>query len=99
MRSAYLIAVGLLVAASHTAAAQTPAAAEQRITHTIHSSVLGEDRTIHVFLPDGYRASEKYDVVYVLDAEMLVRFVPPIRTFGEINDLIPPVIIVGVDNL
>ncbi len=81
---------------------RTPTPPEARtVTLTVASTILKEDRPIHVFLPAGYRpdSSDRYDVVYVLDGEMLARFFPPIREFDEINELIPPVIIVGVDNL
>lgn len=72
----------------------------QELKETLHSKVLNEDRPIQVFLPTGYDpAKKRYDVVYVLDGEMLARFVPPVRAFAEENELMPPVIIVGVPNL
>lgn len=80
--------------------AETPAD-NQAIVQTVHSNLLNEDRTVQVFLPAGYKpdSSTRYDVVYVIDGEMLGRFFPPVRSFDEENDLIPPVIIVGINNL
>jgi predicted alpha/beta superfamily hydrolase len=91
----------LLLAMGGRAYAEATPAPGQAIEHKLHSTILGEERTIHVYLPAGYKAesADKYDVVYVLDGEMLVRFFPPVRAFAEENDLIPPLIIVGINNL
>jgi predicted alpha/beta superfamily hydrolase len=77
----------------------TAASPDKSTTLTLHSNLLNEDRTVHVYLPAGYKQSERYDVVYVIDGEMLVRFFPAVRAFDEENDLVPPLIIVGIDNL
>jgi len=71
-----------------------------QVAATIHSTVLNEDRPIQIFLPKDYVPSgRKYDVLYVLDGEMLGRFVPPVRAFAEENELVPPLIIVSVPNV
>ena len=97
LRALWLI---LLVAPANNARAET-LSPDQAIAHTFHSAVLGEDRTVHVYLPTAYKAgsAERYDVIYVIDGEMLVRFFAPVRAFAEENDLVPPLVIVGIDNL
>jgi len=95
-----LIVLLLLLIGSGGAYAQAPAP-DQAIVQTLHSTILGEDRTVHIYLPAGYKAgaTDRYDVVYVIDGEMLLRFFPPVRAFAEENDLVPPLILVGIDNL
>lgn len=42
---------------------------------TLDSDILGETRTIKVWLPENYAESgEAYPVFYLLDAEMVMRF-------------------------
>jgi len=98
---ATLIGSVLLLSLASGARADPLPSSLEPLKQRIHSNVLGEDRTIQIFLPAGFKAgsTDRYDVIYVLDGEMLVRFFPPVRSFAEENDLIPPVIIVGVDNL
>jgi predicted alpha/beta superfamily hydrolase len=70
----------------------------QEKSDSLYSNILKEKRFIQVFLPANYQAGTKYDVLYVLDGEMLSRFVTPIRSFAEENELIPPIIIIGIKN-
>ncbi|MEO8452318.1 MAG: alpha/beta hydrolase-fold protein, partial [Gemmatimonadota bacterium] len=72
----------------------------QERADSLHSKILDEQRFLQVYLPAGYdsSAARKYDVVYVLDGEMLARFLPPIAAFEESNELMPPVIVVGIKN-
>jgi predicted alpha/beta superfamily hydrolase len=96
------ILLALLCAGSSAAPAADASAGTygQEIQDKLHSIVLGEDRPIQVNLPVGYDpAHRKYDVVYILDGEMVGRFVPPIRAFAEENELMPPVILVSIPNL
>lgn len=99
--SSWAAAAGLAIALCLTTSvrAQDAVALDKVINQTLHSTVLNEDRVVQIYLPAGYKPTEKYDVVYVLDGEMLVRFFPPVRAFDEENDLIPPVIIVGINNV
>lgn len=68
---------------------------------TFHSNILNEDRTILVYMPDGYAESnESYPVLYLTDGE--THF---IQTGGTINFLsspgigyMPKLIIVGITN-
>ena len=98
----FLTLVALIAVLSNRVHAQSPSPSQnnKEISETLHSDILNEDRSIQVFLPDSYKtsSSEKYDVIYVIDGEMLARYFPPIRSFDEENDIIAPVIIVGIKN-
>lgn len=69
---------------------------------TLHSAILGEDRTLNIYLPEGYSDTVKYPVIYLLDGAAdedfihvagLVQF----NTFPWINR-IPKSIVVGIAN-
>ena len=69
------------------------------ITHTIRSSVLNQDRTIQIYVPDDYENSEKsYPVLYILDGQWYflsgVAIQKALRTPGAI----PEMIVVGIKN-
>lgn len=68
----------------------------------LHSSILNEDRTLNIYLPEGYHADSSYPVIYLLDGGAdedfihvagLVQF----NTFEWINR-IPKSIVVGIAN-
>lgn len=81
-----------------------PLPAPEKIT--IHSRVLGEDRTLLVWLPEGYEdSSQRYPVLYVLDGEYFfpvavsaVRFLSELGYEGGQHP-IPEMIVVGVVNV
>ncbi|MBV9962780.1 MAG: alpha/beta hydrolase [Parafilimonas sp.] len=68
---------------------------------TIHSNILNEDRTVLVYLPEGYSESnESYPVLYLTDGETHL-----IHTGGDVSflsspgiDYMPKLIIVGITN-
>ncbi len=75
------------------------------VSETIHSTVLGEDRMLHIALPQGYHpdSAARYPVIYVLDGGAdedfihisgLVQF----ASFPWIEWL-PPSIVVGIANV
>ncbi|RFS22708.1 hypothetical protein DVR12_13015 [Chitinophaga silvatica] len=66
---------------------------------SVYSKILGEQRYLQVYLPDNYSKDKKYDVVYALDGEMLGRFIPPVLSFSQENELMPPVIVIGIKNI
>jgi predicted alpha/beta superfamily hydrolase len=73
---------------------------------TIHSSVLGEDRTLLVWLPEGYeQSSRRYPVLYVLDGEYFFPVaVSAVQFLSELGyeagqHPIPEMIVVGVVNV
>jgi predicted alpha/beta superfamily hydrolase len=68
------------------------------ITDTIRHCNLNEQRLVGVVLPEGYKndSANKYDVLYVLDAEDDARKVFNIERFLEDYSFIPPNIIVHI---
>ncbi len=87
----------LAAAVSATAASAQPIAIGD--TTTLRSEILDEERTLLVYLPQGYDTSaERYPVLYLLDGE--TRFH---HTTGTVQSLarsghIPQMIVVGVTN-
>ncbi len=70
---------------------------------TIHSTELNEDRTLNIYLPEGYNSNESYPVIYLLDGSAdedfihiagLVQF----ANFEWVN-LLPKSIVVGISNV
>ena len=69
------------------------------INHIIESSILNQDRTIQIYIPDGYSDSEQeYPVLYILDGQWYflsgVAIQKALRTPGAI----PEMIVVGINN-
>lgn len=69
-------------------------------TRALRSEILDETRTIKVWLPESYaKSSATYPVMYLLDAEMTMRFAKAAATVAELGgDKIPEMIVVGIDN-
>ena len=66
---------------------------------TLHSKVLGEDRTIFVSLPDSYgNGSDKYPVLYLTDAQWQFAQTRTTVQFLARNGLLPEMIVVAVTN-
>src|SRR5210317_1745424 len=67
----------------------------------LESDILGETRTIKVWLPENYAESgEAYPVFYLLDAEMVMRFAKAAATVAELGgDALPEMIVVGIENI
>jgi predicted alpha/beta superfamily hydrolase len=68
----------------------------------LFSKVLKEERTLNVYLPQGYGASEqKYPVLFVLDADHMLSFARVVGTVGEQSQFgnIPEMIIIGIQNV
>lgn len=65
---------------------------------TIPSVSLNTKRTIKVYLPDGFKAADKYPVIYVLDANWM--FDPVVSDVVKLQDfsVIPPCIVVGINS-
>lgn len=70
------------------------------VNHTISSSVLKEERQIQVYLPDGYKNSnKKYPVIYLLDGQRFFLYgASLVQSFSEFN-LTPDFIVVGITNV
>lgn len=67
---------------------------------TIESKVLNEERTMLVYLPDGYDKAEiNYPVMYVLDGSWHFHHASGIVQFLSSRGVIPPTILVAVVNV
>lgn len=69
---------------------------------TLHSEILGEDRTLNVYLPEDYDQNLKYPVIYLLDGSADEDFIHIVglvqyNTFSWV-DRIPKSIVVGIAN-
>jgi len=72
--------------------------------HQIESSILGEQRTVNIYLPEGYlpTSKETYPVVYLLDGSKDEDFIHTVglvqyNTFPWVNRM-PKSIVVGISN-
>jgi hypothetical protein len=63
---------------------------------TIYSKVLNEKRTIRVHIPQGDN-NQRYPVLYILDGED--HFLSAVGITEEMSGVIPPMIVVGIDNM
>ncbi len=67
--------------------------------HTLRSSILGEERGFHLYLPPGYQeSSERYPVLFLLDGDAHFHHATGIVQFLAGNSHILPMIVVGVSN-
>jgi len=68
---------------------------------TLESNILGETRTMKVWLPENYAESgQTYPVFYLLDAEMVMRFAKAAATVAELGGrAMPEMIVVGIENI
>jgi predicted alpha/beta superfamily hydrolase len=74
---------------------------QAEIKDSIYSNILKEQRDIRVKLPDGYSpgSTDKYEVIFITDGEWNMGLFTYIYNFLRGENFVPPVIIVGVDNL
>lgn len=68
---------------------------------TIKSVILKEDRTLNIYLPDGYNNKEKYQVIYLLDGSANEDFlhIVGLVQFFNMTFKMPNTIIVGIANI
>lgn len=67
---------------------------------TIDSKILNEERTMLVYLPDGYEKSEtNYPVMYVLDGKWHFHHATGIVQFLSSRGVMPPTIVVAIANV
>lgn len=94
-----LIFIAVLTCTPHLQAqpSGTPITIGQQLT--IESTVLGEQRSIIVGLPDNYQSSDQsYPVLYVLDGANHFHYTTGITRFLASNDFIPQMIVIAVNN-
>jgi len=68
---------------------------------TIPSAVLGENRTINIYLPEGYNNKTKYPVIYLLDGSANEDFlhIVGLVQFFNMTFRMPGTIVVGIANV
>jgi predicted alpha/beta superfamily hydrolase len=71
----------------------------QKITDTIHSEKLGEDREIYIGLPDGYSKNngKKYPLLFLMDGDYLFDPFWGALQYGGYWDDLPEMIVVGIN--
>jgi predicted alpha/beta superfamily hydrolase len=85
----------VLICATHGIA--DPVACGERFT--LHSKILGEERTVFVLVPVSYaQGTQRYPVLYLTDAQWQFDQSRTSAAFLARNGLIPEIIIVGVAN-
>ena len=92
----FLIMMMGFVLALNASLAQEPAI----INDSIFSIVLNEQRKIKICLPEDYKPGSdvKYDVVYLVDGEVHLDIFPFIYKFARNERMLPPLILVAVQN-
>lgn len=99
-----LIACTILIGVINSAKAQTIIDHQVVIgkTDSVNSAILKEERTVWIYLPDGYATSkERYPVIYLLDAEWnFAAFTGMFHELSEVigNTVFPKSIIVSIPN-
>jgi uncharacterized protein len=71
-------------------------------TRSLNSSILHQERTFNIYLPDGYRdTTATYPVIYVLDGSANEDFphIAGLAQFMNMYDLLPKSIVVGIANV
>src|SRR6185312_12203256 len=63
---------------------------------TIYSKILNEKRAVRVHVPEGDK-NQKYPVLYIFDGED--HFQSAVAMSEQMSGLIPPMIVVGIDNM
>ena len=68
---------------------------------TIKSTVLNENRTLNIYLPERYNANQSYPVVYVLDGSINEDFlhITGLIQFFNMTFAMPDCIVVGIANV
>jgi predicted alpha/beta superfamily hydrolase len=70
------------------------------IVRQLHSAVLNEDRTLNIYLPDGYHKDSSYSVIYLLDGSADEDFIHVAGLVQFCNfpwvNVLPQTIVVGI---
>jgi predicted alpha/beta superfamily hydrolase len=94
-RVSFAVVGFVLICATH-GMADTVACGER---FTLHSKILGEERTIFISVPASYtRGTQRYPVLFLTDAQWQFDQSRSSAAFLARNGLIPEIIIVGVAN-
>src|SRR3954462_3721340 len=100
-RAMRLAALALAACAAPVPSTHAPRPAAIGETLALDSNVLGERRTINVYLPPDYaKSTNRYPVLYLPDGGMAEDF-PHVAGEADVairNEVIRPLIIVGIEN-
>lgn len=93
----------ILFAANFTISAQTVTTKPLTIgeVRTIKSQVLNEERTLNIYLPQGFDKAKAYPIIYLLDGSMNEDFIHVsglVQFFNQMYSM-PETIVVGVANV
>ncbi|MEP7237712.1 MAG: alpha/beta hydrolase-fold protein [Ferruginibacter sp.] len=98
-----LLSILLLLSYTFTLTAQTKTTKPFSIGEiaNLKSVILGENRTLNIYLPDGYNDKEKYPVIYLLDGSANEDFlhIVGLVQFFNMTFKMPNTIIVGIANV
>lgn len=93
-----LLSVFLISFISHSKAGNDEISIGKKIT--IDSKILNEERTMLVYLPDGYNQNDaSYPVMYVLDGKWHFHHATGIVQYLSSRGLMPPTIVVAIVNV
>lgn len=70
------------------------------INDSIYSSILQEQRSLKIFIPDTWKkdSTEKFEVIYLTDGEWVKELFPFIYKFAKGENFVPPVMMVAIPN-
>lgn len=96
--SFWLVLLYSITHAQSDSAVNTRAIVQKYFVDTLHSAILNENRTIKVYLPAGYNATNNYPVIYVLDEKWM--FEPAVSDVIKLSNsnVIPHCIVVGINS-
>lgn len=68
---------------------------------SLHSNILQEDRTLNIYLPEGYKKDSAYPVLYLLDGSMNEDFlhIVGLVQFFQMTFQMPDMLVVGIANI
>jgi uncharacterized protein len=100
----YTLILSVLIVCATRSLAQSTDAAPIVLGHvdTLRSTILGEDRILNIYLPEGYSPDSAYPVIYLLDGALQEDFIHiaglvQFSSFSWVNH-VKPSILVGIAN-
>ncbi|CAH0288494.1 alpha/beta hydrolase-fold protein [Chryseobacterium sp. Bi04] len=102
IKKAFIIC-SILLAANFTVLAQTATVKPLTVgeVRTIKSKTLNEERTLNIYLPQGFDKAKSYPVIYLLDGSMNEDFIHVsglVQFFNQMYSM-PETIVVGIANV
>lgn len=96
-----ILAICIILLSAFSLNAQTTKSFKIGEIAEIRSAILGENRTMNIYLPEGYNAKEKYPVIYLLDGTANEDFlhIVGLVQFFNMTFKMPNTIVVGIANI